>query len=341
MRKKAAWLIAVCLGLGLISFAVLGLDSGTVSAELSQQTQGTFVRLDDNGKKLVVSMGGSETAFPASSTVWVYRNMQKSDMSQLKAGDSLDIILNSKDQAAYVKAISPEVKASPAPAAAEGTAAETAAEPQTPAEGAAAPLAGPSLPPVVSAEAEAPASSSAGSVAAAGKSVAPAEPGNAPKASDSGWEKLSFEWKSRDLVLEVKQEAADPSKGSELYLKRNDRSVVHLNGEAAAAMIQLFLKGLPADHAAFEKALKQKIAAEFQLKDVSPEWKLDVKWKEASSPASAKPAVYPPDPQGKAQGLDKEREKAEPKDKAKGKSGKEEEKEKGKDHSHKNDRDED
>ncbi|OXM83533.1 hypothetical protein [Paenibacillus rigui] len=336
MRKKIAWLVAVCLGVGFISYAAFGFDNNTVSAELSQQAKGSFVRADDNGKKLVVSVDGKETVYPASSTIWVYRDMQKSDLSQLKAGDSLEIILNSKDQAAYVKAVSASADTAVNPQGASGA---PARQSQQPASGAAASEQAQAGTNALSAGAvagTAAAGSSTGREASAGGAPTPASGSTAAGAAPA-WEKLSVEWKSRELDLRVKQSDSGSKTDSELYLKRNDRSVIHLNGEAAAAMIQLLLKGLPADHAAFEKALKQKIATEFQLKDTTPEWKLDVKWKAA--PASVSNAtVVSPNPQGKAKGLDKDKEKETAGDKNKDKS-KEDDKGKGKEKPHKNDGD--
>lgn len=332
MRKKILWLLVTCLGVGLISYAILGFDSNTVSAELSQQAQGSFVRAEDNGKKLVVSMDGKETVYPISTNVWVYRNMQKSDLAQLKAGDKLEIILNSKDQAAYIKATVPEAQAGQKAQADAPSAAGT--QPVQPAE-----QAGSTTTPAQ----PAPASSNGAAAAAAGvtTSTPPGTSGTASGANPSAtgntagaakaanWDKLSFAWKSRELMLEVKL-GTGAKEDNELYLKRSDRSVIHLKGEAAAAMAQLFLKGLPADRNAYENTLKQNIAAEFQVKDTSPEWKMDVKWKEASPTAPASPAqASQPDPAGKAKGQDKDHDDAKEKEKDKGK---------GKEKSRKNDK---
>ncbi|WP_028551330.1 hypothetical protein [Paenibacillus sp. UNC451MF] len=349
MRKRLIWLIVGCLCVGLISYGAFGLSDRSVSAEISKETKGQFVRMDDGGKRLVVNVGGQEASYTVSSTVWVYRDMQKSAMSDLQAGDAVDVILNSKDQAAYIKATSaqgaansgqeetstPEASASSdssAPgsstnSADAGTSASTATEASNPATSSPAPA-------ILQGSSSAAANVSANQGSSAGTSKPPAsngKPGTSGITASKAWEKLSFEWKSREFELKVKQEPAkqgSKEKGkSEIFLQTKDRSSIHLDGAEADSFIQQLVKGLPSDSKAFEASLKQKIASEFQLANTSPEWKLDVKWPEKAANVSR--------PQeSKVKGYEKDKEQETQKNPGKGK-----EKEKHQDKGHGNDDD--
>lgn len=334
MRRRLIWLIIGCLCVGLVSYGAFGLADRPVSAELSKETKGEFVRVEDGGKRLVVSVGGQEAAYPVSATVWVYRNMQKSAITDLKPGDQIDIILNSKDQAAYIKATGAQAASSspqtPEPSGTAATGASTNGDGQgtggstgsrtesgtsamTPDNAVSVnPTPASPLPPASGSS-----KSTQGAAAGSSKDTAShAAAGAAGAAITMGWEKLDLEWKSREFELKVKQEPAksgSKDKGkSEIFLQTMDRSIIHLDGAEADSFIQQLVRGLPAESKAFEAALKQKIASEFQLKNTSPEWKLDIKWPEKAMNASR--------PQeSKLKGYEKEKEQDKLKDQGKGK----------------------
>jgi hypothetical protein len=294
MMKVTTWIIAACLVIGLIAYGVTGFGEQTVSAEVSQAAKGSFVRLDDSGKKIIAVVDGKETTYTLSSTVWVYRNMQKSALSELKPGDTLDIILNSKDQAAYIKAVQQQP-----PAAVQAPAAEpsTAAAPTPPAAGAAAGQA--ALPaPDPTAATTAPAVSPAPNPGLSGQQAANPKPTDTPSnpsaVASVSLDKLVIEWKSSELQLQVKREGSAQGQGvRDVYIRTHDHAVIHLTGTSAEAFIQLLVSGLPTEQKAFEQQLKQKIAAQFQLKDTKPEWKLDAQWKDTPIPVSTTPVSAP------------------------------------------------
>ncbi|WP_282938315.1 hypothetical protein [Paenibacillus sp. RC67] len=336
MRKRLIWLIIGCLCVGLVSYGAFGLADRPVSAEISKETKGQFVRLDDGGKQLVMNVSGQEASYPVSATVWVYRNMQKSALTDMKPGDSVDMILNSKDQAAYIKATSAQ-EASQSGQESKGSAAEgdstnstglgasgstgTGNEAGTPSPTTpetAATVTPPAATPGLSGSS----SSTSGSPKPTPGNVTSGAGGSAPPSKV--WEKLDLEWKSREFELRVKQEPGkedSKEKGkSEIFLQSKDRSIIHLDGAEADSFIQQLVKGLPSDSKAFEASLKQKIASEFQLKNTSPEWKLDVKWPEKSA-SVARPQ------EAKVKGYEKDKEQDKQKDHGNGK-GKEKEKDK-------------
>lgn len=277
--KKIIWIAVGCLCIGLIGYGALGIAETPVAAELSQEAKGQFVRVD--GKKLIVSVSGQETSYPISANVWVYRNNQKAALDDLKAGDAVEVILNSKQQAAYVKSSGAAESSQPQPSENAASQSNAAAASGTAAVDDNRPVPGPTLPPAAVAV--------TGAGAAGQSNTAQKPSGNtAGKPSSSSvaagatqaWEKLAFEWKSRDFELKAKQEPGKLS-ASEMYLKMKDRSVIRLDGAAAESFIQLLVKELPKEPKAFEQALKQKIVSDFQLAGGSADWKLDVKWAEA------------------------------------------------------------
>ncbi|MFD0682060.1 MULTISPECIES: hypothetical protein [unclassified Paenibacillus] len=339
--KKTTWIIISCLFVGLVAYGVMGFSDSSASAEISKETKGSFVRLEDGAKKLVVTVDGKETAYTLSATAWVYRNMHKSTLAELQPGDTLDLILNSKEQAAYIKASSPQTAAAQTEGGrAPGEAQSSASVPITAAtvsdEGLAAvdpavegKAAGPQLP--------AQSTDSGASGAAAQGSDKPKGPAGVasqsqpPSVSQLGVgsiEKLSLEWKSRDLKLRIKLDSSAPGKSTDLYVQTKENAVIHLTGASADAFIGMLLKGLPTQRQAFEQALKQRIAGEFHVSDTKPEWKLDiVEWRQAGNSASSSNKVkgYEKDEQegsSKDKGKDAEKVKEKEKDK---------EKEKGKD----------
>ncbi|MCP3776123.1 hypothetical protein NLX71_22955 [Paenibacillus sp. MZ04-78.2] len=319
LKKTVVWVIAAAFLGGLI-YGVTWVGDAPVSAEISTEAKGRFVGLTDGNKQIKVSYDGTEKVYPLTSDVWVYRNLQKAAITDLKPGDSLEIILNSKNQAAYIKAAAPEQAAapqSPAPpatvpnaAAAQGSGAST--EPAAPAPSgstSSVPPAGPAHTPAASVDRP-----------AGAKPAKPVENGSWP------WERLSLELKSRELALKVKQEQTDKGDEADIYIQTKDRAVVHLNGAQAEQLLLLLLQGLPSEKDAWEKALKQRLVTQFKLKDDSPDWKIDVKWKDDAQVVRMPPAqAGKPEPAG--HGADKEHGKG--KNKAKDKD-KEKEKEKAK-----------
>jgi hypothetical protein len=111
--KKWMYLVIACLSITLIGYSVMAYANET-PANASKEVKGIFVALDGQNNIQVQTTNGTETIALAKS-VWVYRNQQKANLTDLKAKDQLDLILNGKLQAAYIKAKSPDAAASAAP----------------------------------------------------------------------------------------------------------------------------------------------------------------------------------------------------------------------------------
>ncbi|WP_216624463.1 hypothetical protein [Paenibacillus foliorum] len=356
--KKTTWIIISCLCVGLVAYGVMGFSDSSASAEISKETKGNFVRIEDGAKKLVITADGKETVYTLSATAWVYRNMHKSTLSELQAGDTVDLILNSKEQAAYIKASSPQTAAaqsegsvppnSQAVASALPTAAATgvggdSASVNQAGEGVDGKIAGPQLP-TPSIESGANGTAVTGLTQPKGQEGAAAQSKQTPPTQLGAGliEKLSMEWKSKDLMLRIKLDSSTPGKSTELYVQTKENAVIHLTGASADAFLQMLLKGLPMERQAFEQALKQRISSEFHVKEAKPEWKLDVvEWRRAGNVTSSsdKENGYEKDEyegsskdKDKGKDTDKEKNKAVDKDKHKEKDkGKDKDKDKDKD----------
>ncbi|KEQ23610.1 hypothetical protein [Paenibacillus tyrfis] len=319
LKKTVVWVIAAALLGGLI-YGVTWVGDAPVSAEISTEAKGQLVGLTDGNKQIKVSYDGTEKTYPLTADVWVYRNLQKAAITDLKPGDSLEIILNSKNQAAYIKAAAPEQAAAPQSSATPAPEPNSAATQGLGAsQGPAAPATSGSTAPVPP---TGPAHTPAASTSAPADRQAAAEPAKPAVNGSWPWERLSLELKSRELALKVKQEQTDKGDEADVYIQTKDRAVVHLNGAQAEQLLLLLMQGLPSEKDAWEKALKQRLAAQFKLKDDSPDWKIDVKWKDDAKVVRTPPVqAGKPEPNGhgadKEHGKGKNKEKEKEKEKAK------------------------
>ncbi|PUA37148.1 hypothetical protein C8Z91_21555 [Paenibacillus elgii] len=312
LKKTVVWVIAAAL-LGGLVYGVTWAGDAPVSAEISTEAKGRFVGLTDGNKQIKVSYDGTEKTYPLTADVWVYRNLQKAAITDLKPGDSLEIILNSKNQAAYIKAAAPEQAAAPQSPAPPATAPNAAA-----AQGSGA-SPGPATPTPSGSTPAAPPAGPAHTPSASSDRQATAEPAKPAANGSWPWERLSLELKSRELALKVKQEQTDKGDEADVYIQTKDRAVVHLKGAQAEQLLLLLMQGLPSEKDAWEKALKQRLAAQFKLKDDSPDWKIDVKWKDDAQVVRT-PPVQPGKPEPNGHGADKEHGKGKNKEKEKEKA---------------------
>jgi outer membrane biosynthesis protein TonB len=112
--KKWMYLVIACLSITLIGYSVMAYANET-PANASKEVKGIFVALDGQSNIQIQTTKGTETIALAKS-VWVYRNQQKANLTDLKAKDQLELILNGKLQAAYIKANSQDTpSAAPSP----------------------------------------------------------------------------------------------------------------------------------------------------------------------------------------------------------------------------------
>ena len=93
-----------------ITLVVLMLCGWTAYAATSPNTStstsvlGTFKSIASD--VVTINTNTGDQTIPLAKSVWVYRNDQKAQLADLKPGDQIELIVNSKQQAAYVKATS-------------------------------------------------------------------------------------------------------------------------------------------------------------------------------------------------------------------------------------------
>ena len=93
-----------------ITLVVLMLCGWTAYAATSPNTStstsvlGTFKSIASDTVTIITNTG--DQTIPLAKSVWVYRNDQKAQLADLQPGDQIELIVNSKQQAAYVKATS-------------------------------------------------------------------------------------------------------------------------------------------------------------------------------------------------------------------------------------------
>jgi hypothetical protein len=143
--KRWMYLIIACVSVTLIGYSVMAYANDPAGS-VSKEMKGTFVSLDGQSNIQINTQNGTET-IPLAKSVWVYRDQQKANLTDLQKDDQVELILNTKQQAAYIKASSLSATASP-------SATPTATSSPTPvtAVPTATPLPSTSVEPMVSAE---------------------------------------------------------------------------------------------------------------------------------------------------------------------------------------------
>lgn len=116
MRKRLPFII---ISITLVALLVCGWTayaSTSPNSAISTSVNGTFKSTSSDA--VTVSTDTGDQTIPLAKSVWVFKNDQKAQLADLHAGDQTELILNSKQQAAYVKASSSVTNEStPSPAA--------------------------------------------------------------------------------------------------------------------------------------------------------------------------------------------------------------------------------
>jgi hypothetical protein len=96
----------------LLSFGVIAFANGGTSANsdtiMHDAITGKFVALEDENSKIKVDLGTAIETYPLADSIWVLRDHQKATLENLKLGDKLEMVWNSSNQVAYIKAYSEE-----------------------------------------------------------------------------------------------------------------------------------------------------------------------------------------------------------------------------------------
>jgi hypothetical protein len=268
MMKKWMYLVIGCLVITLVGYSVMAYANGTSSSS-SKEVQGKLISLEgDSGLKLDTTSGVQ--TIPLAKSVWVYRNQQKAALSDLLPGDQLELVLNTKMQAAYVKA-------------------STQAQGQTP-------IATPSPSPAIQAqpaptESAIPTASPAPTPTAAPQTevstkVQPESTASTP----TQWDQLSIDAKGDGVNLHMDENKSGAGLQSKVNIHTKNQGNVNLQGDAADQFIAQILAKVDLREGTSKEQLTQALIRELELDGSDLKLNMDIKWKTNESSKQEKKA---------------------------------------------------
>lgn len=257
MKKRASISIAVivCAVLALCGWTAYAAQSSNSAA--SETATGTFKSISSDGASVTITTAAGEQTMPLAKSVWVYRDEQKALLPNLKPGDQVEVILNSKHQAAYIRAASGQ---GGAPAAAP-----TAAPTDTPA---ATPSPTPSAAAASSTKAPSPTS------AAAPRATPPVQ----TQGVYPGLDELELKVDGKNFKLRIDQTHVPGGAGYELSLKPGGGGSIHLKGAEAAAWIKQLLASVDLKSDSARQQVLEQVADQYGLDARSMQVQLKTKW---------------------------------------------------------------
>ncbi len=225
MKKKFSYAL---LALVSVSLLLYGAGVFAASPSSSDAINGTLKAIAADHASLTITTAQGEQTVSLADSVWVYRNEAKADLSMLKPGDRVDVVLNNKAQAAYIKAQSAQY---------------TAPAPQT---------AMPTPSPKPAPTATAPASS-------------PLPGKQAPAMGGEQFAGIDLRINGPHFKLVIHQVPGNGQTQYELNLKAEHGGVVHLKGQEAADWIGLLLNPLDLQAPDARQKLLAEFASQYGL----------------------------------------------------------------------------
>jgi hypothetical protein len=262
MKKIAYILIGCVCAIGLTYSYFAFADQGT-GTESSKEMTGVLAEIPGAQTKLKFTNEMGPQELTIASSVWVYRDQQKAVLPDLKVGDKLEIIANSKKQAAYIKAYSP---GSPLP---EG---QIATLPQPTVSPSVAVAPSPSVRETVQNPPVTPSTIAGKDALKTGAALSPEKTGSA--SMDGTWEKLSMKANTAELNVEIKQ----GNGVSEVNLLTMRHEKIMIRGASAEQLIQKLMAGISLKSPTAKQDVLNRIIQEFNLSGKKADLQLDVKW---------------------------------------------------------------
>jgi hypothetical protein len=91
----------------ILSFSFLAFANHPTTSESSSTVfTSTFISVNKESNEIKVKLGDEKDTYSLSDSVWVNRNEKQATLDDLTRGDSVELIFNSKDQVAFIKATS-------------------------------------------------------------------------------------------------------------------------------------------------------------------------------------------------------------------------------------------
>lgn len=230
---------ALLLLCGLTAFA-----ASSPGTPASDSLTGVFKSLSADGGQMTLTTDKGDQSLTLAKSVWVYRNGQKAQLSDLKPGDRIEAIMNSKNQAAYLKAATVQ-PAAPAPQPSGQTAPPQPKPPAPP-----APTAPQTNPPAASVP-----PANAGAAGASPQTIL----------DDPSLKDLELDIDGQHFKLRIEPNHGTGGTRYELNLKPDRGAPVHLKGDEAASWIKDLLGSVDLKSANVQQQLLQAIADRFGI----------------------------------------------------------------------------
>lgn len=253
-----------------ITLVVLMLCGWTAYAATSPNTStstsvlGTFKSIASDA--VTVNTNTGDQTIPLAKSVWVYRNDQKAQLADLKPGDQIELIVNSKQQAAYVKATSTGAGAP-----------VTEAVPATP---------------VTPEPTSTPASSGTSGQASAAVPSAPVSSTQPTSQLNNeiypNLEDIDLKVDGKHFKLHITQTKGTNGILYDLNIKPENSGTIHLKGDQAAAWIKMLLASVDLKSSNAEQALTQLLAEHYNLDASKLNIHLKTKWEQEQAPNTLK-----------------------------------------------------
>lgn len=253
-----------------ITLTVLMLCGWTAYAATSPNTStstsvlGTFKSIASDA--VTVNTNTGDQTIPLAKSVWVYRNDQKAQLTDLKPGDQIELIVNSKQQAAYVKATSTTTGAP-----------VTEAVPATP------------VTPEPTATPASPGTSEQAAAAVPSEPVSSTQP---PSQQNNevypNLEDIDLKVDGKHFKLHITQTKGANGILYDLNIKPENSGTIHLKGDQAAAWIKMLLASVDLKSSNAEQALTQLLAEHYNLDATKLNIHMKTKWEQEQAPNTVK-----------------------------------------------------
>ncbi|WP_135546379.1 hypothetical protein [Paenibacillus cymbidii] len=248
MKKWAKWGIVLLCAV-IIAFGVRSIAGESQANEASPTVTGTVKTIDSAHDQLTVTTDdGSDKTIPISKTVWVFLNDHKAQISDIGAGVKVELILNAKNQAAYIKAVTLDNQSS-------------GAEPTVSPSPSSNPNPSPTPNPNVS-----------------------ATPSTmVPTVADAPWTELHIKIEGKDFNMDIHDKGDQNNGTSMIKMTPKGRDGFLLKGDAAEHWIRTLLSGIDLKAPNAQQQVSTAFANWFELNGISLNVKIEVEAKEAKA----------------------------------------------------------
>ncbi|MEC0231883.1 hypothetical protein [Paenibacillus alba] len=270
MRKRWPFILGSITLVALLFYGWTAYAASSPAQSISSSIKGTYISTSPDTIKLSTASG--DQTIPLAKSIWVYRDELKAQLADVQAGDQLELILNSKQQAAYIKAAS----AGSAAATVEATAGTAAGE--------AAPI-GPVAPVATTAPAPVSASASASSAVPSPTPVPAGTTNGQLKEAYPDLESMELSVDGKHFKLHIGQSKGPKGAIYDLSIKPEDAGMIHLKDAQAAAWIQELLASVDLKSSGAEKAIAQQLAEHYRLDANKLNVHMKTKWMPDQAPA--------------------------------------------------------